>query len=1197
VQGAFGQSDLSLNKESISSSGDPAFMNMNINNNSSYTISSKSTVEVKGSINLSGELIVKGTLIIHGNVSLSNKSKFIVESTGNLILSGRNALNINGPQGKGAQYELAIDGQLTIENSSAINFLANYSFGANSKIVYACDIKNVPNFINSNSRIYLSANKTISTAIDLNLKRLILLNGATFNLNNTLTVENIESSGAARLNLESNGYIILSSKIDGKLTIRDAGNGIRVTGKSSILADRIEIKNLTIADQAGLSLFSPITVSRKLKLETNAVLETREMLTLTKGAYLDKVEVGASVAGPVFFEKELSAISGWRYIGTSTNNQMVSEWADDLIIKTRNQGVPNIYYYDETKGTEKYQGKDGWIYLNTPADLLKKGLGYIVNLSAANYNQGPAVIREKGNVIIGNGDDQTMSADEANFKFPLTFTAGKYDGGGWNLVANPYPAAIDWQAAGWVKTNLNNAIYVWNPVTQQYSSFLGETSQSINGGTSLIAPGQAFFVKAIAANPTLELNENAKSTGSRAIMRIASEELAQIRIGIEDQLRHRDETLIGFRSDATDAFDTNLDAYKMNGTYVNIGSVLDVKTKLSINNLAMPVQGKKVALTVQSSVKGLHTLNFSISNLDIYQVKLVDKFLKKEADLEEATTYTFEINSDPASAGESRFELVLSEKVILFLENKMAAKNSLIEVPVKAINFSEKLTAQFGLSWNPEKLQYNGIIGSDLTSLQASHFNETLKADGKLKFAWDQSDLIPQSLQDSSKLFVLSFSVLATAGDTALINFDQSALVAEVAGVSFKPEPLQLIDGFITVQKTKTIAGTVKNQIGVSLENIKVQYQGTQLMDTLTKADGNYAFEVEAGTSGILSASGDQGVSIRAGVTTLDILLIRRHILGIQSFQNPLQNMAADVNLSGTITTLDIATMRQVILGMSDQFPAGKIFEYVADANLTTTVQTLNDSVNYDFTAVKLGDVNNSWTPAGGRIARANGFVLEFEALAAKAGSELKVPVKVSDFKDIAGFQFTMSWDKNLYELVKVEGNGLNISFNQARISEGKLSAQWDQENTEGISLSDGSDLFNLVFAVKQLNGQALQIDLTNELTESMAVGKGLQHLSLEARMIVPVAPVMPETKLQVYPNPVEAGTNVSFFMKEAGKAEISILDIQGRLIDKISQNADAGLNQVYWNRDQATRIIEPGIYLLQLNRENNLETLRIQIR
>lgn len=57
------------------------------------------------------------------------------------------------------------------------------------------------------------------------------------------------------------------------------------------------------------------------------------------------------------------------------------------------------------------------------------------------------------------------------------------------------------------------------------------------------------------------------------------------------------------------------------------------------------------------------------------------------------------------------------------------------------------------------------------------------------------------------------------------------------------------------------------------------------------------------------------------GVTTMDIILIQKHILGIKSLDSPYKIIAADVNNSQSITASDIAEIRKLILGVIESFP------------------------------------------------------------------------------------------------------------------------------------------------------------------------------------------------------------------------------------------------------------------------------------
>ena len=59
-------------------------------------------------------------------------------------------------------------------------------------------------------------------------------------------------------------------------------------------------------------------------------------------------------------------------------------------------------------------------------------------------------------------------------------------------------------------------------------------------------------------------------------------------------------------------------------------------------------------------------------------------------------------------------------------------------------------------------------------------------------------------------------------------------------------------------------------------------------------------------------------------MTTGDILLLRRHILGLASLDSPYKLLAADVDGSGSLSTVqDLTRIRRFILGMTNTFPLG----------------------------------------------------------------------------------------------------------------------------------------------------------------------------------------------------------------------------------------------------------------------------------
>jgi hypothetical protein len=111
------------------------------------------------------------------------------------------------------------------------------------------------------------------------------------------------------------------------------------------------------------------------------------------------------------------------------------------------------------------------------------------------------------------------------------------------------------------------------------------------------------------------------------------------------------------------------------------------------------------------------------------------------------------------------------------------------------------------------------------------------------------------------------------------------------------------------------------------------------------------------------------------GVSTLDLVLLSKHILGIEPLGSPYKMIAADANISGSITTFDIVEIRKLILGVYTQFPNNKSWRFVDKAfvfpNPLNPFQTafpenkenINPQTNSDpinFVAVKVGDLNMS---------------------------------------------------------------------------------------------------------------------------------------------------------------------------------------------------------------------------------------------
>jgi len=112
------------------------------------------------------------------------------------------------------------------------------------------------------------------------------------------------------------------------------------------------------------------------------------------------------------------------------------------------------------------------------------------------------------------------------------------------------------------------------------------------------------------------------------------------------------------------------------------------------------------------------------------------------------------------------------------------------------------------------------------------------------------------------------------------------------------------------------------------------------------------------------------------GVTTFDVVLIRKHILGNQFLDSPYKIIAADANHSNTVTTFDLVVITKVILGNLPNFTDNTSWRFVPkgftfpvpqnpfwDNFPESIVVTLIGPFYFDFIAIKVGDVNGSASP------------------------------------------------------------------------------------------------------------------------------------------------------------------------------------------------------------------------------------------
>ena len=315
------------------------------------------------------------------------------------------------------------------------------------------------------------------------------------------------------------------------------------------------------------------------------------------------------------------------------------------------------------------------------------------------------------------------------------------------------------------------------------------------------------------------------------------------------------------------------------------------------------------------------------------------------------------------------------------------------------------------------------------------------------------------------------------------------------------PQNLYRSLGFRTVLPSgpHSLSGKIEyysgSQLGVS--GVMLKLNDGAMGTSISGADGSYKIEGPKAGSVTLSPILSTDIPVANGVTTADITLIRRHVLGLAPLDSPYKVLAGDVNGSDSVTTADITLIRRLILGSTTNFNTG-LWRFVpADELITNTAKPWTASrmrqyaflasgemSQQNFKAIKLGDVNGSWKPTaastGSLIKSKTRGALVIENVKATTGKTVGVPVLVEKLAAVTSIQFTLRWDPRQLELMTVNHFGLPgltaANFNLDRAQEGLITVSWDSPNGQNIPLVEKMELFEMQMKVLAEAGIKAQI-------------------------------------------------------------------------------------------------------------------------
>ena len=382
-----------------------------------------------------------------------------------------------------------------------------------------------------------------------------------------------------------------------------------------------------------------------------------------------------------------------------------------------------------------------------------------------------------------------------------------------------------------------------------------------------------------------------------------------------------------------------------------------------------------------------------------------------------------------------------------------------------------------------------------------------------------------------------------------------------------------------------TIFGTVETEDQEVVEDVMVTVNdanGPMVNPVVTGVNGTFAFNTTIGTDYEVEAEKD--INYLNGVTTYDLVLISKHILGTELLDSPYKIIAADANHSESLTALDIVKLRALILHIDDELANNDSWRFV-DANYTfinpnnPLAENFPEHIALDpstivpsnFTGIKIGDVNGTASPnslLGTETRTMNGkLALQAKATTVAAGETFTVDFTAKDFNNIAGYQFTLGFDNNVVEFVDVTSNleGLEANnFGLTKVEEGVITTSWN--SNKGVSVENNEVIFSVTFTANAIANTQDIISINSRYTATEAYnGSDLFDVVLEFNG------TQMANGFELYqntPNPFKAETMIGFNLPEAGEVTLKVFDVSGRILRLIEMDAAKGYNAVDLDRN-----------------------------
>ncbi len=551
----------------------------------------------------------------------------------------------------------------------------------------------------------------------------------------------------------------------------------------------------------------------------------------------------------------------------------------------------------------------------------------------------------------------------------------------------------------------------------------------------------------------------------------------------------------------------------------------------------------------------------------------------------------------------SRF--TITGTVGLAVDSVRAVPATQVVIPVRATTAIANLIAlQGSITFAaPEGLTFANVESFGLSGLTAASFGTTGAAAGQLTFVWNSANNLAVSLAANAVVFAIRFNVGATVplGTTLAVRLVNAPTPVELTNSAFASLTFTTRHGKGQVPGSTFISGTVRTGNLTPVTGVTMGVSGPVVpaAPSVSLTDGTYNVSPLMRTGAYtITPRKTNDVTVSNGVTAADVALVQRHILGTTLLGAAYKAVSADANGDNAITVADVGLMQGFILGNTTSFPGALLWRFFSAVGAnpnspwpitqTRTYASANVNSGQDFTACKLGDVNDSWNPAIPRpLPVAPGTpAAELQLLDAASGQPVQPgqPVRliaqlIAHATNPHALQTTLAWDRAVLRLRPVASLAAGAVAGRVDNLAGRLPLLWTDPSA--ANAPQQLILAELIFDVVATPPTGTtSVSFTDEQTPTLAADNVLAPLALlqtaitiqlDAR-VTGIASSVASQPLTLTPNPARTSVRVQ---GTTANTAVVLIDTLGREVLRTATDADGAA-------PLDVRGLSPGIYFVR---------------